>query len=234
MEGRYAEGKREGIWLTWSEKGTLIDSSVYTAGKRLGISKRWYENGKLRDSSNFDTAGNGTLVSWHNDGVLSQTSQWIHDTVKSGQWKYYHRNGQLMATEDFNNGKKALCTCYDEKGTQLDSAFCAETAATPASIKEWRRFLETGMAKIIERKSRVFPPGQYTVPVRFTVEADGSLSNFTALSRYGQGLEEEAIAVLKDSPPLWTPARRHGRFVKSTKTQPVTFQIQANSRNNGM
>src|SRR5829696_1008919 len=196
-QGRYVDGKKDGTWLEWNDKGQLIDSSSYKAGKRIGISMGWHNNGMPRDSLEFDGNGNGVQVSWYDDGVLASAGRWMQDTSKRGRWKYYHKNGQVLATEDYENGKKLACVCYNEQGVQLDSSACeekeAELVGGKQGLQEWRRFLERSLQTVIEAKARVLPPGEYTVHVRFMVEKDGTLGEFKALTNYGYGLEEEVL-----------------------------------------
>ena len=63
--GHYIDGKKEGVWMSWNEKGTMLtDSSTYKNNRLSGISMRWYNNGMARDSMNFDGEANGVQVSW--------------------------------------------------------------------------------------------------------------------------------------------------------------------------
>jgi N-acetylmuramoyl-L-alanine amidase len=68
------------------------------------------------------------------------------------------------------------------------------------------------------------PAGTYTVKVQFIVHDDGNISDLTALTKYGYGMEEEVIRLLKLS-PKWKPAVHNGRKVNTYHTQPVTFVI---------
>jgi antitoxin component YwqK of YwqJK toxin-antitoxin module len=228
-QGRYVDGKKEGTWLEWNDKGQLIDSSAYKEGRRIGISMRWHSNGMLQDSMEFDSEGNGVEVAWHDDGSLYKAGRWMQDTLKKGRWKYYHKNGQTLATEDYENGRRVACACYDEQGVQLDSLMCtekeAEVVGGKQGMQEWRRFLERSLQSVIAAKARVLPMGEYTVLVRFMVEKDGTLSNFQALTNHGHGLEEEVIRMFKYA-PRWSPGQYFGRPVRSYHTQPITFMIQ--------
>lgn len=226
--GRYANGKKEGLWLGFDDKGNLIDSTTYAAGRRVGTSLRWHSNGMTQDSVQFDNEGNGTDVSWYDDGKLYAAGRWKQDTLKTGRWKYYHKNGTSLADVDYVDGKKTACTCYDESGQALDTAACTDKAAEPGGgIRGWRRFLETNLSRLIEQKasSREWGVGKFTVFVRFLVEKDGSLTEFVPLTQYGKGVEDDVIKMLKLA-PNWTPGRQWGRPVRSYHTQPITFQIR--------
>lgn len=222
--GHYANGKKEGVWLSYNDKGQLTDSSNYHNDKRIGISMSWHENGYPSDSVQFDGAGNGVEVRWHDDGSIAAAGYWKQDTLKRGRWQYFHRNGKLMATEDYDAaGKQTACNCYDEQGIVLDTALCREQEPK-VNIQQWRRFLENNLQSLVEQKARERLTGQFTVLVRFLVNTDGTMSDFKALTNYGYGIEEGVVNMLKRG-PLWTPGRKYGKLVRSYHTQPITFVI---------
>ena len=93
-------------------------------------------------------------------------------------------------------------------------------------VKQWRRHLESQLARYIEdAASQGMPPGQYTVQVRFLVEKDGSIGDVRALSDPGFGLAKGAVDVVKKG-PKWRPGEQNGRQVRSYHTQPITFIVQ--------
>lgn len=220
----YVNGKKEGTWLGYDEEGRLKDSAGYVGGRLKGVRMQWYPNGMPADSMEFDGAGNGIQVSWYDDGTPATAGRWVSDTSKNGRWKYYERNGTVLATEDYTNGKMIACTCTDETGRTLDSAGCAEKEAEPAGgLNGWRRFLEKNLKPEVPSKNGS-PFGQFGTVVRFIVNKDGTLGDIVPLTHFGFGMEEEVVRILKLS-PRWTPGRQHGRTVKSYHTQPITFQV---------
>jgi len=222
--GRYVNNKKEGPWLTFDEDGRLDDSTNYREGRKIGIGLAFHDNGFLADSTNFDGAGNGVQVRWYDEGSLSAAGRWTNDTLKQGKWKYYHRNGVLKATEEYDeNGKMLACDCFTEQSLQLDSAMCREKEAS-IDVKLWRRYMEKALLPLVEQKVREGIKGNFTVMVRFLVTEDGKIDSVKALTNYGQGIEEGVVRIIKNG-PTWTPGRVHGRNVKSYHTQPVTFMI---------
>lgn len=222
--GEYVNGKKQGTWLQYNEQGVMDDSSTYEQGHRKGIGLAWFDNGYLSDSTYFDGAGNGTEVHWYNGGTVSSAGKWMQDTLKKGRWNYYHRNGKVMATEDYDEkGKMVACNCYDETGIKLDSALCSEQEPK-VDITAWRRFLERYLQPVVEAASRKVKPGQYVVIVRFLVKEDGQVSDVKALTNYGHGIEEGVVKIMAKA-PVWQPPMYHGRKVKSYHSQPITFVI---------
>jgi TonB family protein len=70
---------------------------------------------------------------------------------------------------------------------------------------------------------------QGTVMVAFTVNADGSIDNVTALNQLNGGCTEEAIRVVKEM-PHWIPAENLlGQKVASSFRIPVTFELKYSS-----
>jgi protein TonB len=62
------------------------------------------------------------------------------------------------------------------------------------------------------------------VVVRFIVNKDGEISDISAETNLGHGMEQEVIRLIKTS-PKWIPASQYGRKVNAYRRQPVTFQI---------
>jgi antitoxin component YwqK of YwqJK toxin-antitoxin module len=97
-----ASGNRIGLWKTYNTNGTLASEINYTTGtavfysqsgvkveegsmndqnERIGNWKGWFENGKVNYTGSYNTAGQ-----------------------KTGTWKFYDTNDQLIATENWVNG----------------------------------------------------------------------------------------------------------------------------------
>jgi len=65
---------------------------------------------------------------------------------------------------------------------------------------------------------------QGKVYIGFVVEKNGELSDLKIIKGIGGGCDEEALRVLKNSPP-WKPGMTEGKPVRTSYTFPVTFQI---------
>jgi periplasmic protein TonB len=96
-------------------------------------------------------------------------------------------------------------------------------ASFPGGEDGWREFLQNNLKAEtpIKKKS---PVGQYMVVVQFIVDKQGKISDITALTNHGYGMEKEVIRVLKQS-PRWLPAIMEGQKVKAYRKQPITFVV---------
>ncbi|MFD1871370.1 energy transducer TonB [Hymenobacter bucti] len=65
---------------------------------------------------------------------------------------------------------------------------------------------------------------QGKVPVEFTVQPDGSLTDVRVVQKHGSGLDEEAVRLIKAA-PKWEPALYQGKPIKQKMALPVLFQL---------
>lgn len=69
---------------------------------------------------------------------------------------------------------------------------------------------------------------QGLVVYQFTVEADGTLTDFELLHRAGEELEAEALRIIK-SMPAWRPGKNKGQTVRSKSYVPMYFKLNKNA-----
>ena len=72
---------------------------------------------------------------------------------------------------------------------------------------------------------------QGTVRLSFVVEKDGSVSNIVIVNSVGGGCDNEAIRLLQET--VWIPAERHGKYVRSSNMQDITFNIGSHNFQDG-
>lgn len=95
-------------------------------------------------------------------------------------------------------------------------------AKFPGGPKAWQNFLRANLNANVPVDNAA-PAGRYTVEVQFIVDKEGKASDFKALTKWGYGMEQEVIRVLKKSGD-WEPATMlGGKLVKAYRKQPITF-----------
>lgn len=100
-------------------------------------------------------------------------------------------------------------------------------AEFPGGISAWRNYLEKNLDHDIAINNGA-PEGTYTVMVRFIVSKDGVISDVVSETKWGYGLEEEAIKIIKKG-PKWIPAIQNGQQVNAYRNQPITFVVSGNN-----
>src|SRR6188768_1720815 len=200
-EGNYKNGSKEGAWQKWDSLQRKVDSTIYLQDQPILSTKfSYYKNGVLSYYSTKDSLlDTYTSVSYNKEGV---------------------KDGEV-----FFHGQKGVIKTYTDNGIVTDSVFTREEkeATFPGGEKGWRDYLATNLNPVVP-VNRMAPPRTYTVRIKFIVQKDGSITNITAETHCGYGMEEEVIRVLQNG-PKWIPAVQYGRKVKAYRIQPVTFVV---------
>ena len=97
----------------------------------------------------------------------------------------------------------------------------------PGGLKAWQMFLNKNLRfpEAAIKKVRGRKPKQWDVMIQFVVTKEGKVQDVKALTNFGNGLEEEAIRIIKQSGD-WIPAQQNGKPVNSYKRQPVIFRVE--------
>lgn len=98
-----------------------------------------------------------------------------------------------------------------------------EEASYPGGVEVWRKFLEKNINPGVPADNGA-PIGKYTVIVQFIVDTGGNISDVTALTHLGYGMEQEVVKFIKKS-GAWSPAMINKKPVKAYRKQPVTFMV---------
>ena len=223
MTGHFLQGKKQGTWLKYHPNGMIADSTEYEADNPIGTRLSWFPNGSPSDSSIFHADGSGMQVTWFDNGNPSSTGVYAAGRKMHGEWKFYHRNGQISADELYDQGKLMRKDYYDENGGMVtDTADRERNAALRGDFtaKTWLRYLQ---------KNLEFPPNykisnsdEAAVGVTFTIDEDGNVKDAFISTPFYPAFEREALRVIIRSPKWW-PAINHNRYVQSIHSQSVIF-----------
>ena len=138
-------------------------------------------------------------------------------------------------TVESDNTNQVVQAPVEDKGTQVVAAPPSDDenkifnkveveAAFPGGEGAWRRYLQNNLDANVPIENSA-PEGTYQVIVRFIVSKDGSISDVQPETKFGYGMEAEAVKAIKKG-PKWTPALQNGRNVNAYRRQPITFVVQ--------
>ncbi|MEO6550826.1 MAG: energy transducer TonB [Ferruginibacter sp.] len=96
-------------------------------------------------------------------------------------------------------------------------------AQFPGGPQAWARYLQKNLNGNVPVENNA-PNGTYRIIVRFIVSKDGSISDVNAETKFGFGMEDEAVKIIKRG-PKWIPAMQNDRNVNAYRRQPVTFLV---------
>ena len=97
-------------------------------------------------------------------------------------------------------------------------------AEFPGGALQWSRYLQKNLNAGTPVNNGA-PGGTYQVRIRFIVSKEGAISDVHSEKKYGYGMEEEAIKIIKQG-PKWKPALQNGRNVDAYRSQPITFVVE--------
>jgi len=97
-------------------------------------------------------------------------------------------------------------------------------AEFPGGHKAWVRYLQQHLNPNTPFDNGA-PNGTYQVIVKFVVSKDGTISDVNGETKFGYGMEEEAIKIIKRG-PKWKPALQNGNNVNAYRRQPITFVVE--------
>lgn len=96
----------------------------------------------------------------------------------------------------------------------------------PGGEAAWRKYVERNV-NADAPKDNGAPVGKYVVIVSFIVEKDGSITDVQGQLQSGgedYGTVDEAVRAIKKG-PKWNPGVQNGIKVRSTKRQPIVFNV---------
>jgi TonB family protein len=163
-------------------------------------------------------------VSWFDNGNPSSAGRFGPRMKQTGKWQYFHRNGNLSASEVYNNGQLVSRTYFSEDGQALsDTANKDREAEFKGGNKAWQNYL---VKHLYFPAQWQFPEGtQAIVFVSWTVDEEGTIQDAEITGSLHPDFDKIALETIKKS-PKWIPAIDHNRKVKGYRVQPVTFAQQ--------
>lgn len=95
QNGRIQNGFKEGIWITYNDKGEKW-LTPYLKGKASGVIKEFYKDGSLKRETHVQA-----------NEVLFRTA--------------FYKNGKVKTREQFKNGRCVELRKYNTKGKQIEA-----------------------------------------------------------------------------------------------------------------
>lgn len=233
-----------------SEEGIFIIDTNQASSVRTGKWKYYYPDGRPLEEKIFlvsndfltvhsltmsywDSTGNQTVVKGNGscqylkevvfDSIINKAlfTGKVKDGKYDGQWTGQLNNGKIACHYYYQEGQLLAGKVYNSKGV----TFSFDTLNSPA-------FYEGGEAELIRiYQANIKYPQlemdndiQGTVVVKFIVDEEGWLSEFTVIESVSFGLDTQALRAVSQF-PRFRPKMVNGKRVKSEYTQSITFKL---------
>lgn len=231
----------DGVLEKFYPNGQLFQQSKYNYGARSDTIIRWYQNGELMGKfypnklksegennnelviSFYDSLGNQTVKNGR--GYFSYKSSIngefesgeVLEGLKIGTWA--GGNKKMKFEEKFEKGIFQSGVSWDKQGRKYTYVKIQEDAYFNGGVAKFYKFLS---------KKLKYPKGaknnniEGQVVVSFTVNKNGTITDFKLVKGIHPDYDREAIRVLSKS-PKWIPAKVRGQVVSSKMVYSVNF-----------
>ncbi|WP_259069578.1 TonB family protein [Mucilaginibacter sp. X4EP1] len=237
--------KFQGAVISFFPNGHKMSIKNYDTGSPTGDLIEYYPNGKFYNKKSYTDEiiesdrellykdcndstgsvlaenGNGKWIKFDNDFTKVLEKGNIIDGKRDGVWTIAvtdstgfmdnYRNGALISSQK----------CFIVNNKFFASVTVNTPPAFPGGIEALYKFLSKNLRYPSKARGN---NTQGRVIVNFIVEKDGTLSDMKVIHGIGDGCDEEAVRIMKLSPP-WTPAIQNGKPVRVSYTVPIGFQL---------
>lgn len=93
----------------------------------------------------------------------------------------------------------------------------------PGGLTAWENYLKKSIDTMVPIRNKA-KKGIYTVLIRFIIAKDGTVSDVTAETKHGYGMEDEVIKAVKKS-VRWQPAEQNAKKDYVYARQSFTFYV---------
>lgn len=219
--GEYVNKKRQGLWLSFHNNGVMKDSTVFEEDQPKGISLSWHANGFQSDSSFYYQDGAAVRVSRFEDGTVSSAGRLNAQKQLHGKWQFFHTNGNLSASETYNNGMLINRQYYSEDGkAQQDTTDKTGPPVFKGGVPAWTKYLEKQL--YFPDNYKIVNGDKAVVVVSFTINENGKVTDVYLPTPFHPVFNDIVLRVIRTS-PIWQPAMNHNRRVRYTHRQLVGF-----------
>lgn len=189
-------------WMKSKKLNCMSFTSDTLFSKVTGLLRRFYENGQLKDSS-FYANPTGELTN---------------------SYRYYE-SGKIWAHYIAGEGnRKESQEGYAEDGKPIKNFIVGREATFEGGMPVWIRYLQKNLKGETAEKNGA-RAGTYQVIVRFIVNKNGTVSDVMPETKFGFGMEQEVVRVIKNS-PKWIPAIEMNEKINAYRRQPLTFVVE--------
>lgn len=209
------------------EEGTFQQPTLLITATRFDAPN--YIVKQIADSlgNNFldSTASGKVNIAYANGDLLA--GEYING-LKHGQRREYIAETGETYIEEYEHGKFIRGRFIDRDNKKADYKGKEQFPEFKGGMKEFYTFLSRNIKYPALMKENNI---QGRVTVNFSVEKDGTLSNFKILKGIpdGRELDEEALRVLKLS-PKWNPGIQRGKPVRVSYSVPIVFSLNTKNQ----
>lgn len=245
----YDNNRKTGTHYAIYPNRMISDSFQFKNNIPYGLCSSWYPNGNPKTEMQMDTLGNGsgTVIGFFESGVVSFKGKLAAGLRKTGNWFYYHPNGQRASVLQYGNQERDgssvtvpaikydeyeytyydstveynTAICYDTNGVQQAVCNISNTRPEyPGGMSAWSNYLSGQLPDMIGKPNG--PKKTMTYVAYFTVHPDGTKSDLMLDNTVNKEFDEEILGIFKRS-RKWKPVWHNNRMIPFLNKQSLTL-----------
>lgn len=104
MEGRFVDGKPDGIHPRWDEAGQKVSEEAYRAGTRDGPRRLWDPKGHLLQETKYEEGQRHGPSTWYYATGQKRWETHYANGQRTGTWTQWTSNGELFMQSEWKDG----------------------------------------------------------------------------------------------------------------------------------
>jgi len=231
VKGYYPNGNKSKV-TNFNQGETVGNTTDYYPNGKVYTMVNNVDSGKMlllqcNDSTGVVLAehGNGKWINFGDDFKTIVEQGQVYNGKKSGEW-ITKKADTLDLIEDYKDGLVVGSVGVDERTGEKTYLMVEKNPQFAGGLDAFYKFLGKNIRYPVTARRK---NTQGRVVISFVVEADGTLSDFSVLRSVGDGIDEEAMRVIKLS-PKWLPGMKNGKAVRVKYAVPISFTMTNDDR----
>jgi len=244
----YHNNYKQGTHYAIYPNRMISDSFQFKNDIPYGLCSSWYPSGNPGTEMQLDTLGRGSgiVIGFFDNGVVSFKGKLAAGLRKTGNWFYYHPNGQRAAVLQYGNqdsNSTAVAPkikydeyeqayydstivyqnaiCYDTNGVQQTTCNIINTKPEyPGGLQAWTNYLSSLLPDMIGKRNG--PAKTMTYVAYFMTHPDGTKSDLMLDNTVNKEFDEEILGIFKRS-RKWKSVWHNNRQIPFLNKQSLTL-----------
>jgi len=220
MRGSYNHGKRDGIFLYYSDHHTYTSAGRYQDDKRIGKWELFFNNGQLESEVYFrdryflknlwDSTGHplvrdgyGKVTTYYSNGVVKESGSY-ENGYKEGYWFGKFENGEMFFEENFFKGHLVRGRSQNLQHKKFIYDQSSLYPLPEGGYRALNNYLSDATKKSLAADSGI-------VRLVFRVTTIGRIVDVVVEKSVSPQCDSIAKELLRNG-PAWTPSMEHGQI----------------------
>ncbi len=165
LKGNFVDGRPNGPYIKFDEKGNKTEESSYNKGKQSGTFITYYSDGTVKQEKTFNADGKeeGTVKFYHPNGELQYSGTMVNG-VPTGESTRYWEDGSVKEVVTYGTGGTVLST----KVVNAEPPVAVKTetgnggpVGSSGIMKDGKKFQSDGYNKVYNKAEELWMDGTF-------------------------------------------------------------------------